>query len=59
MTTDTKSGPEPPSQKHTSIGDGLRCKRCGGEMLLATTLSNHRLNLFRCFACDFYEMVKA
>jgi GAF domain-containing protein len=38
------------------------CKRCGGGMLLVTVLSREdesRLNLFRCLACDFYDLVKA
>jgi hypothetical protein len=52
--------PEPPGQKHTSAGEVL-CKKCGGGMLLATVLSSDdepRLNLFRCLACDFYDLVK-
>jgi DNA-directed RNA polymerase subunit RPC12/RpoP len=55
VTNGTKSKPEPPGQQRT---EELRCKRCGGEMLLATVLSSQRLNLFRCHACNFYDLVK-
>jgi hypothetical protein len=54
-----RSEGEVPSQTHISIGEELRCKCCGGAMLLAAALSSHRLNLFRCLACDFYDLVKA
>jgi hypothetical protein len=52
------SEPEPPGQKHTSIAEELNCKRCGGQMLLATVLTGHGRNLFRCLVCDFYEVLK-
>jgi hypothetical protein len=55
VTNGTKSKSEPPGQQRT---EELHCKRCGGEMLLATVLGSHRLNLFRCLACDFYDLVK-
>jgi hypothetical protein len=57
VTNGIKGGLEPPGQTHAS-GEELHCKRCGGEMLLATTLTSHRLNLFRCLACDFYHLAK-
>jgi hypothetical protein len=57
VTSGTKGGAEPPGHKHTS-GQELRCKRCGGEMLSATVLGSRRLNLFRCLACDFYDLAK-
>lgn len=54
----SKSEPEPPGQKHTSIAEEPNCKRCGAEMLLATVLTSHGRNLFRCLVCDFYEVLK-
>jgi DNA-directed RNA polymerase subunit RPC12/RpoP len=62
VTSGTKSRPVPPGEKQTSTGEELHCKRCGGEMLLVTVLSDGdglRPNLFRCLACDFYDLVKA
>jgi hypothetical protein len=58
MTRGTESEPEPPGQKHTSAGEELRCERCGGVMLLTAVLTRHRLNLFRCLACDFSDLIK-
>jgi hypothetical protein len=58
VTSDTESEPEPPGQKRTSVGEEVRCERCGGAMLLTAVLTGHRLNLFRCLACDFSDLVK-
>jgi hypothetical protein len=46
----------------TRITEQPHCKRCGGQMLLVTVLSDGDglpLTLFRCLACDFYDLVKA
>jgi hypothetical protein len=57
-----RSGPPERGQKHTSIAEELHCKRCGEAMTLATLLSKFgeqpRFKLFRCLACDFYDLVK-
>jgi DNA-directed RNA polymerase subunit M/transcription elongation factor TFIIS len=66
VTSGTKSGSEPPAfgPKPNSItSDELHCKRCGGEMVLATLVSKFgdqsRFKLFRCRACGFYDWIKA
>jgi hypothetical protein len=45
-----------------SVAHELYCKRCGTEMLFATATGKSgaqaQYDLFRCVACNFYDIVK-
>jgi DNA-directed RNA polymerase subunit M/transcription elongation factor TFIIS len=57
----TKRSESPTCGQLTSMDEDIHCKRCGGAMVWSTVRSGDepRFNVFRCLACDFYDMVKA